>query len=484
MTEPEDRPLREPKLFAGARIRQIREQRGLQQRDIARRLGLSPSYMNQIENDRRPVPPRLAAPLCDLLGIPLAELSGDDEVRRAGDLLEAALDPALGPGRLTFTEARAAVRDTPELARRFIALYAAYRAQQARLARDPALGRDEPGPLPPYDEVRDWVQSERNYFHEIDLAAERLAAHIHATLGPDSAALERHLAAGHRIEVVPSANLLPDGILWQIDRRNRRLLIAEEMRLETRRFSLAHVIGLLSHGRLISRLIERAKVSSDAARGIARVALANYFAGALIMPYAAFLAEAEAERYDIQRLQIRFQASFEQVCHRLSTLQRPGAQGIPFFFLKTDTAGNVLKRSSATRFRFDRFGGPCPLWNVYQAFSQPGKISVQLAQPPGETTYISIARTVGGGGTSYLSRPRAVAVGLGCEIQYAPRIVYAAGLDLDRPGAIDPIGPGCRSCPRVACRHRAMPPIDGTIDVGTAERGVVPYRVSRPPPGA
>ncbi len=161
----------------------------------------------------------------------------------------------------------------------------------------------------------------------------------------------------------------------------------------------------------------------------------------------------------------------------MSTLQRPELPGIPFYFAKTDIAGNILKRSSATRFQFAQFGGPCPLWNVYRAFAHPGEILVQHARTPDDVTYLNIARTVGRGGGSYLARPRAVAVVLGCETRHAAQTVYAAGLNLNNPDAADPIGPGCRACERTTCRHRSVPPMGTMLDVGTAERGVVPYRL-------
>jgi hypothetical protein len=182
-------------------------------------------------------------------------------------------------------------------------------------------------------------------------------------------------------------------------------------------------------------------------------------------------------RYDLQRLQYNFGASFEQVCHRLSTMQRTDMRGIPFYFAKTDIAGNILKRSSATAFQFAQFGGPCPVWNVYRAFAHPNEILVQLAITPDQTRYLNIARTVGRSAGSYLSRPRSVAVVLGCEVRHAAQTVYAAGLDLNNPDAADPIGPGCRACERTTCRHRSVPPSGRALDVGTAERGVVPYRL-------
>lgn len=254
-------------------------------------------------------------------------------------------------------------------------------------------------------------------------------------------------------------------------------MLAEEASAPSRAFWMAHVIGLLEQRQAIQAEIRASGLTTPEARALARIGLANYFAGALIMPYGRFLREAQALRYDIERLQSRFGTSFEQVCHRLSTMQRPGQPGIPFFLVKTDIAGNVLKRSSATRFRFARFGGPCPLWNVYRAFAQPGRLLVQIARTPDNVAYLNVARTVGSEGGAYLSRPRNVAIVVGCEIDYAAQTVYAAGLNLRDPHIADPIGPGCRACERTDCRHRAVPPASQSLDVGTVERGVVPYRI-------
>ncbi len=325
--------------------------------------------------------------------------------------------------------------------------------------------------------MRDWVQSHRNYFDGLDRAAEDLAET--RGFGQDNLRedLTLYLRAQHNLEIERMPGLLEQGLVWRLDRGPRKLLVAAEAAPERQAFALAHVIGLLEQKTQIARLVQGGGLGGDEARALARVGLANYFAGALMLPYRRFLTEAQTLRYDVERLQSRFGVTFEQVCHRLSTLQRPRASGIPFWFLKADIAGNVLKRSSATRFQFARFGGSCPLWNVHHAFAQPGRILTQLARTPDGVTYLSIARTVGPSGGSYLSRPRAVAVGLGCEIDYAGQTVYSVGLDIANPDIADPIGPGCRTCERTDCRHRAVPPLGRALDVGGAERGVVPYRI-------
>ncbi len=466
-----------PRLFVGGRLRRLREQHRISQAALARSIGLSPSYLSQIECDQRPLPRRVMHRLAERLGISVSAFEDSETLRLAHDLRQATADPLFGGGIVSLAEAEASIQAAPVVAERFLALY---RAFQARREQAGPAGRDAPqdhGAGSTYEEVRDWVQDHRNHFAGLDRAAESLVGaqgFSRERLGDD---LVRYLRDRHGIIVDTDAALLGTGTVWRLNRATRRLALAEEASTESRVFWMAHAVAQLEQRREIERVLRCTPLSGAEATALARVGLANYFAGALMMPYARFLEEARAVRYDVARLQRRFGASFEQVCHRLSTMQRPGTPGLPFFFLKTDIAGNVLKRSSATRFQFARFGGPCPLWNVYGAFARPGETLVQLARTPDDVTYLNIARTVGRSDSAYLSRPRSVAVVLGCEIEYAPLTVYAAGLDLGSPAAAVPIGPGCRACERALCRHRAVPPVGRALDVGSGERGVVPYRI-------
>ncbi len=465
-----------PKLYAGERLRRLRTQRRISQAALARSIGLSPSYLSQIECDQRPLPRPVLHRVAEHLGVPASAFEDGEALRLVHDLREAAADPIFGGGTVDLAEAYAATRAAPLVAERFLALYRAFRAQGERAT---AGGHGAPvgGPDTIYEEVRDWVQGHGNHFAALDHAAEALAEQEGFRRNGLHDDLVRHLRDAHGIAVTGDPSLLAQGTVWRLNRSARSLALADEASAESRVFWMAHIVAQLAHRRDVDRLLRRTPLSSAEATALARVGLANYFAGALMMPYGRFLAEARAVRYDVARLQRRFGASFEQVCHRLSTMQRPGLPGLPFFFLKTDIAGNVLKRSSATRFQFSRFGGPCPLWNVYGAFARPGETLVQLARTPDDVTYLNVARTVGRGDHAYLSRPRSVAVVLGCEIAYAPLTVYAAGLDLASPAAAVPIGPGCRACERSDCRHRAVPPVGRALDVGSGERGVVPYRI-------
>lgn len=471
---------RDPKVFAGDRLRRLRIGRGLGQGELAHAVGVSPSYLSQMEAELRPIPAALRSRLASLLAVPETHFANDDDERLAAGLREATGDPLFGQKPVLAEEARAAVRAAPGVAERFLTLYQAYVAlseqfQTQRHGSSAAVGGAAPQFA--YDEVRDWVQSHRNYFDDLDRAAERLSEQQGFSPATLREGLACYLQDRHGITVVDVPTLIEQGTVWRLQRGTRTLLLAEEATAASRTFWMAHVIGMLDMRAIITRAVRASKLSTADARALGRVGLANYFAGALIMPYGHFLREAQALRYDIQRLQSRFGVSFEQVCHRLSTLQRPEAPGIPFYLVKTDIAGNVLKRSSPTRFKFARFGGPCPLWNVYRAFAQPGRLLVQLARTPDGVAYMNVARTVGRDGGAYLSRPRNVAVVIGCEIDYAAQTVYAAGLDLQDPAAADPIGPGCRACERTDCRHRAVPPASQGLDIGTTERGVVPYRI-------
>jgi predicted transcriptional regulator len=243
------------------------------------------------------------------------------------------------------------------------------------------------------------------------------------------------------------------------DGRQRVLHLPDAMSASQRAFQMAAQIGLLEHAETIEQLVVQAQLSTPAAQEGLRLALSNYYAGAALMPYTAFLQAAEANAYDIDLLAHRFGVGFEAVCHRLSTLQRPGQAGLPFFFVRVDRAGNVSKRQSAAAFHFSRVGGTCPLWIVYEAFSQPGRVLRQIAQMPDGGTHLWIARHVSSGPAAFQAPSKSFAVALGCDISQAHRLVYARGLDLQDPRAATPIGTGCKVCERNDCAQRAFPSV-------------------------
>lgn len=238
---------------------------------------------------------------------------------------------------------------------------------------------------------------------------------------------------------------------------------------------MATQLALFTQAEAMDEILASADQLSPEAVGVARIGLANYFAGSFLLPYKQFHQAAEETHYDIEILARRFEVGFETVCHRLSTLQRPSKRGVPFILVRTDRAGNISKRQSATAFHFSRVGGNCPLWVVHDAFSRPGQFVTQVAEMPDGRSYFWVARTSTSSTGGYLSTPREFAVGLGCDIAHAHRLIYATGIVLDNRETAVPIGPGCKVCARESCAQRAFPYIGRTVHVDQDASSSLPY---------
>jgi predicted transcriptional regulator len=337
---------------------------------------------------------------------------------------------------------------------------------------DEALGREGAQLQPsPWEEVRDFFHYCDNYIDAVDKAAEHVATKLTGT--------DRVRAAIRGLEAeglhVRFANV-PD--LRRFDELRQELTLSSLAAPETQTFQMMLQLALTRHGKLLDATLDLGRFQSDAARDIARLGLANYFAGAAVMPYGQFLQAAHDTRHDLELMARRFGASIEQVAHRLSTLQRPGAKGIPFFFVRVDQAGTITKRHSATRLQFARFGGACPLWNVHRAFETPGRFLRQLAETPDGVRYISLSRDVSKTGGHFGAPVRRYAIALGCEVKHAGALVYADGLDLNRDGAFEPIGISCRICERSNCHQRSVPPLERKLTIQTHRRGILPYELN------
>ena len=310
----------------------------------------------------------------------------------------------------------------------------------------------------PFEEVRDFFYDRKNYIADLDLAAEQLFTRRRIQIG----GLDSQLAAllseelGIAVAVDDGEALGPNAKrLYRPD--TRTLYVARWLHPGQRAFQLATQLALLTKADLISSILATDDQLSADARGVARIGLANYFAGALLLPYRTFLHAAESLRYDIDQLARRFEVGFETICHRLSTLQRPDARGVPFIFVRTDAAGNISKRQSATAFHFSRVGGNCPLWVVHHAFGRPGEFLTQVAEMPDGRSYFWIARTTSSTPSRYLGPHKSFAIGLGCDLAHADKLIYSAGIDLTDPDATVAIGAGCKICDRPACPQRAFP---------------------------
>ena len=468
------------RLFAGQHLRQLRDTHNLRQSRLAEMLGVSASYLSQLENDQRPLTSALIEKLANLFPIDWQDLGTDGTEQLIVALREASADPLFAEPLSPEQLARMAERN-PEFAERFVTLHEAYRRLGQRLAMvDEAMsnetGANEPGTSArlPWEEVRDWFHFANNYVDTLDRAAEALAQRLRGSApSPGVEAIEGHLRQALSVSLVYSGQA---GIR-SFDAEMSHLLIDPGQPVESRRFQLAHQLVSLALRDEILAVIEGARLRSAASRQLLFVGLCNYAAGALLMPYEDFRRTAREMRHDIDRIAQVFGTSFEQTCHRLSTLQRESAKGVPFFFCRVDMAGNITKRHSATRLQFARFGGACPLWIVHEAVAVPDRILVQLAETPDGVRYVSMAKGLVKPSGSFERPPRRYAVALGCETAHASEFIYADGLDLASDRSVTPIGISCRICPRADCDQRAFPPSDREIDVDPDNRGVVPYRI-------
>ncbi|MEM8555623.1 MAG: short-chain fatty acyl-CoA regulator family protein [Pseudomonadota bacterium] len=469
------------KLFVGARIRNLRQSEKLTQRAFAERLEISASYLNQIENNQRPISASVILALVDRFGVDIAQFASDDSDRVVAHLSEALADPVFGEHRPSRQELKIATSNTPDLAHAFLALHRAYLSGQERLASlDDALqGQSDSLAPQPYEEVRDFFHYIDNYVDWLDRGAEALAGEMGLPSGSTPELCADRLRTRHGIEVVSDGARIAPDVMREFRANERVLYLNPDLSRGSQAFQLLQQIALIEEEPAIHRILSDAKFRTEEARAIAKLGLVNYFAGAALMPYQAFLTKARELRHDLELLARHFRASLEQVAHRLSTLQRPGLKGIPFYFMRVDRAGTITKRHSATRLQFARFGGACPLWCVHKAFENPGEFVRQRAETPDGERYFSIATTITKRALGYGKPIRRYAIGLGCQCDFAPEIVYADGLDFGNAAAFDRIGVSCRICDRSDCQQRAMPPIGRKIAVNETLREVVPYSIMR-----
>ncbi|MFN3521660.1 MAG: short-chain fatty acyl-CoA regulator family protein [Phenylobacterium sp.] len=467
------------KLFLGARLKRLRRDLGLTQTRMAEDLGVSPSYLNLLERNQRPVTAQVLLRLAEAYDLDLKSLAGDPESTGATGLTEVFSDQMFRDLGIARHELAEVAESAPIVSEAIVRLYRAY-LDQRRLTDLGAIGRPEEGGSPaasvvtPSDWVRDYIQAQKNHFPELEDVAEEMLQDMAPEPQGFAAAARERLATRHGIQVrVVPMDVLPESVR-RFDHHRRRLFLSEVLTGAGRSFSLAYQLAVLEHGSLLDVLADRAGPPDRPTRNLVKVSLANYLAAALMMPYAAFHEAAERTAYDIELIRARFGVSYEQACHRLTTLSRPGARGVPFFMLRLDSAGNISKRYAGANFPFSRFGGTCPRWNIHSSFRTPGRIVTQIVETPDGQRYFTVSRTVSRIATPYAGDDSELAIGLGCELKFAERLVYSRGIDLRDP-AVTAIGPACRICERPACPQRAAEPINRTLMVDDFTKSITPY---------
>lgn len=455
MTERPDR-----KLYLGPRMRLLRRELGINQSQMAEELGISPSYLNHLERNQRPLTAQMLLRLANTYDIDVREfVSGGGDAALWG-LNEVFSDPLVRDIGIPRHEVLEVTENYPGVAEAIGRLYRAlvdFRRMPDVLEQ---AGRGARLVSSPIEWLRDFVQQHGNHFADLDAAAEAKAGDFPADPADLQIGLRAGLAEQHKlaVQIVPD-KVLVDALRYY-DFHRRRLMISEQLPASGRLFALAYQYCFMGLREQIAAMAGAADAPDDETRSLLAVVLTNYAAAALIMPYERFRKAAEDSRYDLALLEGRFGVSFEQLAHRLTTLGRPGARGVPFFMLKIDIAGTISKRFAGEAFPFAKFGGACPRWDIHAAFRRPGETIVQIIETPDQKRYLTLSRALPRNGRHARGQS---AIGLGCELKHAGRLLYGEG-----PAAHEPpteVGPACHVCEREACPDRALPPVTRALDV-------------------
>ncbi len=464
------------KTFIGPKLRELRKTRGLTQAELAKALNVSASYVNLIERNQRSASLKFLITLSDKFGLNWRDLTNSDTGLALADLRQITRDPAFGKITPDIEELRSALEGAPNLVNGFVRIFNAYRTYGERLAeQNEAIATSSDSQLSIEQSVHDFFRSNNNYFQDIEDCAEALNSKLKCDREEIYGALKQHLSSDLGIAVKLARDESLGSSLRYFDRDRNELLLSDGLDHNNKAFQLAHMIALIEHQQLFNEQVPETVRGHERGAARYRVELANYFAAALMMPYGEFYQDALQFKYDVERLAARFSVSYEQVCHRLTTLQKPGQRGIPFFFLRIDRGGNVSKRLNATPIQLAQFGGACPRLDVHFCFRVPGRILTQTVEMPDHSRYFTVNRTIERPSFRYSTEDKRLAVSLGCPVEYAPELIYSMNVDPNSSRMITEVGVNCRLCPRHKCNQRAHDPFFSSLHLDEDRRGVTHF---------
>jgi XRE family transcriptional regulator, fatty acid utilization regulator len=442
-------------VYMGPRLRRLRRDLGLTQANMASDLDISPSYVALLERNQRPLTADMLLRLARTYKIDMADLANGDANEQSARLTAVLRDPMFTDIDVPALEVSDIVTGFPGLTEALLRLHTAYREEHLALADRGAEARSGGvDASDPVAEARRFLAARRNNFPALDDAAERLADIVREAGG-----LAAHLKSRHKLRV---RRLPPDvmgGAMRRFDRHRDEVLLDDTLDAASQTFQLALQLAYLELRPESEAALGDGAFTTESGRRLTQKALASYAAAAVLMPYSAFALAVEARHYDVEKLARQFGTSFEQTAHRLTTLQKPGDERVPFFFIRIDPAGNVSKRLDGAGFPFARHGGACPLWTVHHAFRRPREIITQWLELPDGQRFFSIARSVTAGGGAHGSVRVDRAIALGCAAEHAGRLVYTKDHSGTGAGAATPIGVTCHLCHRPRCVARSAPPI-------------------------
>ncbi|MAH02257.1 MAG: XRE family transcriptional regulator [Candidatus Pelagibacter sp.] len=466
-------------LQIGHKIKTKRRKFGISQAKLSEKISISPSYLNLIESGKRKVNVDLLLKLTNELGIEISDISKKTDTNLYQNLMDLLGDNLFENLDITNFEIKELVNTNPLIAKALIKLGDNYKEKNqdivSRVENISGKFIDNRKTSFPGEVISDFIQENENYFPKLEEFATNFYNKIQTNNRVGYSSISEYLISKHKIEV---KDVIPDEkkpFTKKFDPIKKTFHLSDYLTLETKKLITAAQVAQLEATEIIDEYLNSFSFPNEESKKLSKIALLNYTGAAIIMPYKRFYEECINERYDVELLQNTFATSFEQVAHRITCLQDPKMKGIPFHMLRADVAGNISKRFSLSGIEIPRYGGACPRWNIYKAFTMPGKINAAVSKMPNGEIYLCIARTVEKGVGKHGMFKSLLSIGLGCRAKYAKGFVYADSLNLNDKKTETPIGVNCRTCDRMDCQQRAFPPLHKKFDIDLNKRGISVY---------
>ena len=463
----------------GYKIKTRRRKLNISQSKLAEKLSISASYLNLIESGKRKVNVDILLKVSSELGIEISDISKKIDTNLYQNLMDLLADNLFENLDITNFEIKELVNTNPLIAKALMKLGDNYKKKNQDIVDkvENISGKfiDSRKNSFPGEVVSDFIQENENYFPKLEDFASNFFKNIQTNNRMGYSSISEYLINKHNIEV---KDVVPDEnkpFTKQFDQTKGIFLLSDYLTLETKKLHAAAQVAQLEANDIIEEYLSSFSFPNEESKKLSKVALLNYTGAAIIMPYKLFFEECVKQRYDVELLQNTFATSFEQVAHRITCLQDPKMRGIPFHMLRADIAGNISKRFSLSGIEIPRYGGACPRWNIYTAFTMPGKVHAAVSKMPNGEKYVCIARTVEKGIGKHGMFKSLLSIGLGCQVKYAKDFVYADSLNLNDKKTETPIGVNCRTCDRMDCQQRAFPPLHKKFDIDLNKRGISVY---------
>ncbi len=463
----------------GHKIKTKRRKLGITQADLSKKLSISPAYLNLMESGKRKIDLDLLVKMANELNVDVSDISKKTDTNLYQNLMDLLGDNLFENLDITNFDVKELINTNPSIAKALVKLGDNYKKKNqdivTKVENISSKFIDGRKNSFPGEVVADFVQENENYFPKLEEFASDFYNKIQSNNRVGYSSICEYLFKKHKIEV---KDVVPDEkkpFTKQFDLNKKIFLVSDYLNLETKKLYAAAQVAQLEAADIIDEYLDTFSFPSEESKKLSKVALLNYSGAAIIMPYKPFYEECTKQRYDVELLQNTFAVSFEQVAHRITCLQNPKMKGIPFHMLRADVAGNISKRFSLSGIEIPRYGGACPRWNIYKAFTMPGKINAAVSKMPNGEKYVCIARTVEKGIGKHGMEKTLLSIGLGCQVKYAKDFVYADSLNLNDKKTETPIGVNCRTCDRMDCQQRAFPPLHKKFDIDLNKRGISVY---------